>query len=182
MEHYKRVARNLVYNGQVIRVYEDKIEFPDGHTASWDYIEHAGGSAAVAVLDGKLLMVKQFRNAFDREMLELPAGGISPGEDPAACAVRELEEETGYHAEEASELVTIRTNVALSGEIIRIYLCTGLTKTERRLDSEENIEVLSLSLSEALSLIFKGEISDSKTVAGILTYAALRNNKEYESH
>lgn len=168
---YKRVGRELAYQGQVIKVYRDDIEFTNGKHSTWDYVEHAGGSAALAVLpNGKILMVSQFRNAFDEELLELPAGGVEPGEDRAACAVRELEEETGYHAEKAVPLVSIKSNVALFSEQINIFLCTGLTKTRQTLDEEECIKICEFTLDELVKMVFSGMVTDSKSVAGILAY------------
>ena len=98
VQKLKRIKRELVQKGAIVNMYKDSIELPDGKVAEWDFIEHRKGAAAVlAVLpDGRILMVRQYRNALDRETLEIPAGARdSVTEDTAICAKRELEEETG---------------------------------------------------------------------------------------
>ena len=100
MEHLKRVGRELMYKGSMLEFYKDTIVTPDGKTAYWDHIEHKGAAAVVAVRDdGRIIMVRQFRNSPDKETLEIPAGGINKGEPVKTAAIRELEEETGYKAD-----------------------------------------------------------------------------------
>ena len=96
MEHIKRVGRELMYKGSMLEFYKDTIVTPDGKTVYWDHIEHKGAAAVVAVRDdGRIIMVRQFRNSPDKETLEIPAGGINKGEPVKTAAIRELEEETG---------------------------------------------------------------------------------------
>ena len=174
MEEVKRINRTLVKNGHVIDLYTDTMQFPDGKTADWDLVSHKGAAAVVAVTkEGKLLMVRQYRNALERYTLEIPAGGKDSVEEPAiACAFRELEEETGYRTEHLEHLLTLNTTVAFCDEKIDLYLARNLKKTEQHLDPEEEINVEVWDIEDLKQLIYEGKLTDSKTVAGIMTYAS----------
>lgn len=178
MAPYKRINRETKYKGTVVDISQDTIEFPNGLVQHWDFISHPGGACAVAVLpDGKILMVRQYRNALDRETLELPAGGKAWGEDPKVCALRELEEEAGYKAGKCEMLTMICSNVALMNEQIGVYLCTDLIRTEQHLDEGEFLNVETYELDELLEMVYAGQIQDAKTVAGILAYKAKYHSK-----
>ncbi len=169
---FKRIDRELVYKGTIIDFYKDTIQVPNGNVVKWDFIAHQGAAAMVAVReDGKLLLVRQFRNALDRYTLELPAGGLNGSDEPTkVAAMRELEEETGYRCEDAELLITIRTTVAFCNEKIDIYIADKLEKSSQNLDEDEFIGVEAYEVSELLEMIYSGQIEDSKTVSGILAY------------
>lgn len=173
MEPVKRLKRELRSQGTVIGLYKDTVEV-NGQICEWDYIHHDGAAAVVAVNNnGKLLMVRQYRNALDRFTLELPAGKLdAPGEPTLECATRELEEETGYKAGKMEYLLTVNTTVAFCNEKIDLYLATDLSKTEQHLDPEEEINVEEWELEDLKQLIYEGKMTDGKTIAGIMTYAA----------
>lgn len=173
MEPVKRLNRELRAQGTVIGLYKDTVEV-NGHIAEWDYIHHDGAAAVVAVNDdGKLMMVRQYRNALDRFTLELPAGKLDePGEPTLECARRELEEETGYKSENFEYLLTVNTTVAFCNEKIDIYLARDLVQSFQNLDEDEEINVELWELEDLKKLIYEGKITDGKTVAGIMTYAA----------
>ena len=119
MEHIKRGGRTLKHKGSILSFYEDDIMTPDGNVAKWDFIEHSGAAAVIPVLDdGRILLVRQFRNALDRETLEIPAGGINKGEEAYAAAMRELEEETGYKTLDSRKLAVMKSP-ALYGVSLR---------------------------------------------------------------
>lgn len=168
----KRIDRKLMYEGSILKVYKDKMSFPNGNTEDWDYIHHDGAAAVVPVLpDGRILLVSQYRNAVDKELLEIPAGKLDDKkEDFALCARRELEEETGYACEELEWLLTIRTMIAFTNEKVKIYLAKGLYPTKRNLDENEFVTVQAFTLDEIKKKIFKGELQDCKTIAAILAY------------
>ena len=173
MEPVKRLKRELRAQGTVISLYKDTVEV-NGNIAEWDYIHHDGAAAVVAVNeDGKLLMVRQYRNALDRFTLELPAGKLDDPKEPTLdCAKRELEEETGYYTENFEYLLTVNTTVAFCNEKIDLYLARGLKKTQQHLDPDEEINVELWDVEDLKQLIYQGKITDGKTVAGIMTYAS----------
>ena len=174
MAEYKRIKRELVARGAIIDYYQDTMLIPNGNTEKWDLIDHKGAAAVVAVLeDGRLLMVRQYRNALERETLEIPAGGLNGREEPAAqAAQREVEEETGYVCGHMELLNTIYTTVAFCNEKIDIYLARNLKRGRQHLDENEYLNVEVHSLEELKQMIFEGRIQDSKTICGILSYAA----------
>lgn len=160
--------------GAIIDYYQDTMRVPNGSVAKWDFIDNKGAAAVVAVRDdGKLLMVRQYRNALERETLELPAGGRSGRDEPTdVTAMRELEEETGYTCGRVELLSSIYTTVAFCNEKIDIYLARNLKKGRQHLDEDEVIRVEAYSLEELKDMIFECRIQDSKTVCGVLAYAA----------
>ncbi len=171
MEQLKRLKRELQCEGVITKYYKDTIQLPDGKTAVYDFVGHNGAAAAVGVLDdGRILMVRQYRNALDRETLEIPAGGLNPGEPAIEAAARELEEETGYQCGKIEKLITIRTTVAFCNEKIDIYFATELKKTKQHLDEDEYVNVEPCTLEELEKMIYDGVIEDSKTIASILAY------------
>ncbi len=175
MGDYTRVDRKLVKKARIFDMYEDTIILPDGREAIYDYLEHKGAAAVIPVLeDGRILMVRQFRNALDRYTLEIPAGGRnSTSEDYMVAAARELEEETGYKSEKLTHLVDVRTAVAFSNEKIAIFVAENLVKTEQHLDEDEFIDVKAYTIDELNSLIKSGAIEDSKTISSIMAYQIL---------
>lgn len=175
-EDFKRLERTLVHKGAIIDYYQDTVQVPNGNIVKWDFIGHKGAAAMLAVReDGKLLMVRQWRNALDRYTLEIPAGGLNSVEEPTkTAAIRELEEETGYIAGDVQFLIKIHTTVAFCNEKIDIYLARNLKRREsQHLDEDEFIDVKAFELDELVQMICEGKIEDSKTVAAIMTYKSL---------
>ena len=127
-EKIKRINRELKFKGKILDFYQDTIEVDGDHTVVWDFIGHKGAAAVVPVTaDGKILMVRQYRNALDRYTLEIPAGALDEvGEPGIECASRELEEETGYRSENLEWLITLRTTVAFCNERIEVYVAHDL--------------------------------------------------------
>lgn len=169
----KLLHREKAYQGVILTVYKDHV-LANGHEADWDYIHHDGAAAVVAVQeDGKLLMVRQYRHALGRFTLEIPAGKLdAPGEPKIECAYRELEEETGYRCEKLEYLLSLNTTVAFCDEAIDIFLARNLIPSEQHLDPDEEINVEAWELSDLMQLIYEGKMTDGKTVAAIMTYAA----------
>ena len=172
MEKYERIGRELIHKGAIIDYYQDTIKIPNGNIAKWDYIRHKGAAAVVAVKDdGKLLMVRQYRNALDRETLEIPAGGLNSVEEPTdIAAARELEEEAGYTAGKLELLISIRTTVAFCDEKIDVYLATDLKRSRQHLDEDEYLDVETYSIEELIQMVYDCKIQDGKTVAALLAY------------
>lgn len=168
----KRLGRELVAKGTIISYYHDKIQVPNGKIVNYDTILHQGAAAVLPITnDGKLVMVRQYRNILDRITLEIPAGGLEgPDEPTIEAARRELEEETGYVCDNIEPLISIYPTVAYSNEKIDIYLATGLTKTAQNLDEDEYLNVEEWELDDIIPLIYDAKIQDSKTISAILAY------------
>jgi ADP-ribose pyrophosphatase len=163
-----------MYKGSIVDVYKDTMRFANGTTEEWDLVSHRKGAAAVIPVlpDGKILMVRQYRNALERETLEIPAGARdSKTEDTKICAVRELEEETGYRAKKVSFLLSLRTTVALGVGFIVVYISEENAPGEQHLDDAESIDVEAHELSELCEMVYSGKIQDSKTVSAIMAYS-----------
>jgi len=167
-----RLKRQLRYQGAILKIYEDTV-LANGHEAHWDFIHHDGAAAVLPVADdGKILMVRQYRNALDRETLEIPAGKLdAPDEPKIECAYRELEEETGYRTEQMEYLMSVNTTVAFCDEAIDIFVARNLIPSHQHLDEEEVIDVEAWKLEDLLDLIYSGKMTDAKTVAAITAYA-----------
>lgn len=168
---YKRIDRELVHKGNIIDCYRDTIEVKGEKQIYFDYLHHKGAAAMVPVdRDGKIIMVRQYRNAVDQYTLEIPAGGLNEGEDPRECAIRECEEETGHLAGEVFHLIDLYTTVAFCNEKIGIYYTTDVSISSQNLDEDEYVTVEKFTLKELIAMILKGEITDAKTIAAIFAY------------
>ena len=164
-----RITSEDVFDGKLLHVKRDTVRLPDGKTATREYIAHPGAVMIIPRLpDRKLLMERQFRYPLARVFIEFPAGKIDPGEDPATTEARELHEETGYTAERWSHIGTLHPLITYSTERIEIYTADALTFIGAKLDAGEFIEILTATLEEALTWIDRGELTDVKTMLGLL--------------
>jgi len=171
-EKYHRVNRELVHKGKVIELYKDFVEIPNGEVVQWDFIKHKGAAAVVPVTEeGKILMVRQYRNAIDRFTVEIPAGGRNTVDEPMRdCAARELEEETGFKSDDLEFLISLRTAVAFCNEQIDVYVARNLEKTCQNLDEDEFVDVEEYDIEELCKMIYEGTIQDAKTISSLLAY------------
>jgi ADP-ribose pyrophosphatase len=165
----KRLSSNQIYKGRIVTLSVDTVELPNGKTSKRELIQHPGAVAMVPVdPQGRIIMVRQFRYAANKILLELPAGTLNPTEPPELCAARELQEETGYKAEKLELLGGVYVAPGSSTEFIHIYLATGLTESRLEMDDDEFIEVETYPLDVLLQQVYKGEIQDGKTVTGLM--------------
>lgn len=172
MEEMKRLSRDLVAHGAILDYYQDTMQIPNGNIVKWDFIKHNGAAAVVPVDEqGRLIMVRQYRNALERYTLEIPAGGLNTPDEPTRdAAARELSEETGYVSEKLELLLSIRTTVAFCNEKIDIYVARELVPGKQHLDEDEYVQVEAYTVEELTDKIYRGEIQDSKTIAAVLAY------------
>ncbi|WP_297571767.1 NUDIX domain-containing protein [uncultured Deefgea sp.] len=157
-----------LFKGKLLNAFCDTVRLPDGSTATREYIKHPGAVMVIPQLaDGRLLLERQFRYPLDRVFIEFPAGKLDAGEDPLACAQRELLEETGYSAASWEYLGVIHPIISYTDEEIKLYLARDLTAGERQLDDGEFLESITMSMPELIAGVLDGRITDAKTIAGV---------------
>ena len=167
--NYRIVKSEVIFKGKVFNTIVSQIEYDSGNKAVREVAEHPGGAVVVPVTDvGKIVMVTQHRFPMNEVLIELPAGKLNKDEDPFICAVRELEEETGYKSNNVKELGSIYTTPGYSTEKLWIYLAKDLKPgNHNREEGEFGMQVLELSFDEIENKIHSGDIVDSKTICGI---------------
>jgi ADP-ribose pyrophosphatase len=165
----KILSSEKIWQGRIFEIERDCLRDASGREMIREVVRHPGGAGALAVnADGCVALVRQYRHPAGRELLEIPAGKLERGEDPAACAARELEEEIGFRAGIIRELSVFYSTPGFCEEQLHIFLATDLTSVSRKLDEDEVIDVIWLPLVEAVMLIGKGDIVDSKTIIALL--------------
>ena len=174
MEEFKnlqetKLTSQPIFDGDVLHIYKDTVRLPNGKTSTREYTVHHGAVCILPLLEnGDVLLEHQFRYPMGRELLEIPAGKLEPGEDPRAAAIRELEEECGLTADRVVDLHPVYPSVGYDTEVIHMYLATGLHETKCHPDEDEFLDRLSYPLDTLVEMVMNGEICDAKTVAGIL--------------
>jgi ADP-ribose pyrophosphatase len=169
-----------VYTGRVLNLDIDTVRFPNGTTGELEMIRHPGASAVVPFLsdpagdDPQVMLIRQYRYAAEGYLYEVPAGRLDANEAPEQCARRELREETGCEAERVEHLVTIYTTPGFTDEKIHLFMAVGITRGEASREADEFIEVETMLLSRALSLVERGGIQDAKTALALLYSAGFR--------
>jgi ADP-ribose pyrophosphatase len=174
MSNDARIKSTRIYTGRVISLDVDQVRFPDGTTGELEIIRHPGASAIVPFLtdpggpNPQILLLKQYRYATGGTIYEIPAGRLDPEEEPAACARRELLEETGCTAESIVPLTSMYTTPGFTDERIHLFLATGLVRGETQREADEFMEIETVTMSAALEMVQRGEIQDAKTALGLL--------------
>ena len=163
------ISTKQVYNGSFLDVRKDIVNLPDGNTSTREWINHPGAACIIPIMpDGKLALIKQYRYPVQSIMIELPAGKLDEGENPEVCAIRELEEEIGYLAEKLTFITKIHPAIGFANEEMWIFLAEKLTKSQKSTDHDEFVELIPTSIEDAVKLVWNGNISDVKTIIGIL--------------
>lgn len=176
----KTLKTEHIYSGRIIQVQVDEVELPNGKTSTRELVKHPGAVAVIAITDdNKLVMVEQYRKPLEKVIVEIPAGKLEKDEEPALCARRELEEETGYECESLELVSSFYTSPGFADEIIHVYVAKGLKQKENAagLDEDEFVNVLEITLEEALEFIKEKRIFDAKTIFGV-QYLQIANLKE----
>lgn len=168
------ISSRLIHDGRVVHLSVDRVRFPDGREGELELIRHKGATAIVPLMgalhdpEPEVVLIRQYRYAAEGFVFEIPAGLREEGESWEGCARRELEEETGYRGAEFRLLTSLFTTPGFTNEVIHIFLASGLSPGSTDRDDDEFIEVIQLSLEEALAMVDRGEIADGKSVAGLL--------------
>ncbi len=167
--NFKLAKSDILFRGKVFDLQVDQLIYDSGNAGIREIAVHPGGAVVAAINDAeKLVMVKQFRYPLQKFLIELPAGKLDFNEDPMLCAVRELQEETGYKSDDVVKLGAISTTPGFCTEILHIYLAKNLKAGKHnREEGEYGMEVLEFTFDEVEKMIMNGEIIDSKTICGI---------------
>ncbi len=166
------ISSETAFEGKLLRVRIDRVRLADGTESTREIVAHPGAVAAVPLLGHDVLLVRQWRQAVGKEMLEIPAGTLKPGEQPEDCIVRELQEEIGHRPGRLTKLFALALAPGYSSEIIHIYLAEDLTPARADADFDERLEVVAMPLGELVDRCLGGQVADAKTVAGVLAAAA----------
>ncbi len=167
----KTIRSKEIYNGKIISLKVDDVTLPNGEEGKREIVNHPGAVAVIAITDeGKLVVVEQYRKALERSIIEIPAGKLEPGEEPATTAVRELEEETGYGCRELTYLQSFATSPGFADEIIHLFVARGLYEIENRaaMDEDEFVELMEITVEEGEQMVTEQRIFDAKTAFAIL--------------
>jgi ADP-ribose pyrophosphatase len=164
----KTMKSDKLYEGKLLNLRVDTVEIPDKKYSKREIVEHPGGVAVMPVTDdNSIILVKQYRKAVEKFLLEIPAGKLELNEEPRETAIRELKEETGYEAKKLEYLLEFYTSPGFTNEKIYLFLATGLVEGEPALDAGEFIETGKYKIEDLIRMVERGEITDSKTIIGI---------------
>jgi len=174
----KIVKSNDIYKGRLLEVKREDVVLADGTPTSREVVYHPGAVAMVPLKeDDTLVLVRQFRLPTGKALLEIPAGTLEAGEEPEACAQRELAEEVGFWAGRLTHLASIYLAPGYSSELIHLFAAEELQPNKREADGDERLEIVEVSLAQALEMIYKKELKDAKTVTGIILTARDRQRR-----
>jgi len=172
------LSSKLIYEGRSVSLRVDKIELPGGRETTREVVEHRDCVAIVPIdADDNVLLVSQFRYPVEKELLEIPAGGVDTGEDPADTVRREMQEETGYLPEKVEKLGGFYSSPGFCTEYLHLFLATDLTPSQLYAEDTESIRLVRTPIAEIPGLIASGSICDSKSIAGLLTFLEYRKTR-----
>ncbi len=164
-----KISSEIIYQGRLLDIRRDVVRLPNGNTSTREWIKHPGAVCMIPLLtDNKIALIRQYRYPVQKEMVELPAGKLDENEKPEVCAMRELEEEIGYVSQKLTFLTQIHPAIGFADEMMWLYLAENLIKTVSNQDEDEFLEIMPTSLEKALKMVWHGEITDAKTIIGIL--------------
>ena len=171
MSEQKTLSSQQIYEGRTVKLRVDTVRLPGGRQTTREIVEHRDCVAIIAIdADNNVLLVNQFRKAVEKELLEIPAGGIDTGEDPATAVRREMQEETGYLPQKVVRLGGFYSTPGYCTEYLYLYLATDLTPSQRYAEDTKSINLVRIPIAEIPGLITSGRICDAKSIAGLFTF------------
>jgi ADP-ribose pyrophosphatase len=171
MDYTERtISTKPIFQGQILSLQVDEVTLPNGNTSKREIVKHPGAVAVIAVVDGKLLVVEQYRKPLERMQVEIPAGKLDGNEPPEEAAKRELQEETGYTCESVKLLHSMATSPGFADEIIHVFVAEGLEAGAANPDEDEFLNADALSLEEAAAAVAEGRICDAKTLLAVYAW------------
>ena len=159
----KTLEENRIYDGRVIKVNVDKVICPNGRTSTREVVHHNGGVCVLVEINDMIAMIKQFRYAYKKELLELPAGKLEKGENAYDAGLREVEEEIGYKVDSLNDLGVMYPSCGYTDEVIYLYSANNPVKTQTNFDEDEFIELVWYSKEDLKKMVLNGDIKDAKT-------------------
>ena len=174
----KWITKREIHKGKIFSLWGGNVSLDNGETAVREYVRHPGGVAIVPVVENGVILIHQFRIAIERELLELPAGLLEPGEEPVHCASRELEEEIGYRARHLIPLASYFSSVGFADERMYIFLALDLEKTTLNRQADERMREITMPVEEIRKKLTTQEFEDAKTIIGLREYLAYLEGKQ----
>ncbi len=178
MSGKKEISSKIVYDGRAVKLRVDTVRKADGRVTTREVVEHSDCVAVVAIdADENVLLVRQLRESVNKELLEIPAGGIEPGEDPLDCVLREMREETGYLPQKIERMGGFYSTPGYCTEYLYLYLATDLIPGRLHAEDTDSITLVRVPVSQISSLISSGSICDAKSIAGLLSFLHYRKGQ-----
>ncbi len=176
LDEFEILNKRLIQKTKIFDLYLEDIKTPSNKIVEWVHLDHKGASVILPIdNDGKIILIRQYRNNAEGTIYEVPAGGLEKGESPLDCAIRELEEEIGKKSNNITKLFSIYSSIGFSNEKLHFYIATDLFDGNQNLDEDEYIEICKFTVEEVLQMIYTGEVVDSKVVIAVLAYINLKN-------
>ena len=178
MKPQKTLSSKIVFEGRAVKLRVDTIQMPDGRQTTREIVEHGACIAVVAVDEqNNVLLVSQYREAVEKELLEIPAGGVDPGEDVETAVKREMQEETGYLPQKLENLGGYYLAPGYSTEYLHLYLAADLLPSRLMAEDTEGIKIVRVPVSQIRKLLTSGKICDGKSIAGLYVFLEYQKKK-----
>jgi len=166
----KKLYSRKIYKGRILTLFKDSVELEDGRNTTREIVIHTDAVCILPVKDDNVILIKQFRYPLSNNIIEIPAGIIERGEDPCSAARRELKEETGYVSNNMQKIISFYSSPGFTNEKLHFFIARDIVPGKQELDTDEDIELLEVSLNKSIDMIIKGDIVDAKTIIALYTY------------
>jgi ADP-ribose pyrophosphatase len=166
----EKLYSRKIFKGKILSLFKDSVELEDGRNTTREIVIHKDAACVLPVRDDNVILIKQFRYPLSNNIIEIPAGIIEGDEDPYSAARRELKEETGYVSSNMKKIISFHSSPGFTNEKLHLFIARDIIQGEQELDTDEDIELLEISLNKSIDMIIKGDIVDAKTIIALYTY------------